>query len=99
MTAAQVTKLETEVGLLKIDVKETKKLLKWFMALAVVILGIVAQIAISNAGFKRVMIEKDTNMRLLIDQNSLIISDIAVQGIAKGWYKPKYIFREYIPNR
>jgi hypothetical protein len=99
MTKTQISNLEIKVDYLQTEVKDTKILLKWFIALGVVIMIGISQIAISNIGFKKVLLEKNASMKYLVDQNSMVIGDMARQAIEKGWYKPNYTFREYVPNK
>jgi hypothetical protein len=91
MTKAQINDLETKVAViqndvntLKEDTKSVKGLLKWFIVLSVTIIGLVVANLITGYGDKK-------TMQVILNHNSLIIEDMAVQGIQNGWYKPKTI--------
>ena len=88
MTKAQVDELkikvaviQNDIGTLKNDTKSVKNLLKWFVVLSVMIMGVVTTNIIMNTGDKKVM-------KSIVEHNSKVVGDMAAQGIKNGWYEP-----------
>lgn len=94
MTTEKVNQLEidvavikTDMGTLKQDTKSVKSLLKWFIVLTSGLIILVVGILINSAGEKKLM-------QKTLMHNSMVIGDLASQGVDAGWYKPdKEVYR------
>jgi hypothetical protein len=84
----KVAVIETKVDTIQLDITGVKSLLKWFMVLSIMIIGLFAVNFITSYGDDKLI--KET-----VIHNSKVIGEMAAQAIEQGLYKPSEdVYRE-----